>query len=77
MIGFIPFGFCVYPWMKQAGARRPGLVTAGAGAAVSLAIETLQIFLPTRDSGTNARTLMFAGGSSATTGRPAPTHSPC
>jgi hypothetical protein len=52
IIGFIPFGFFVYPSVVRSGARRPALIAVAAGTAVSLTIEILQAFLPTRDSGT-------------------------
>jgi VanZ family protein len=51
--GFIPLGlfFCAY--LSSAGhIKRPGLVTIILGFAVSLTIEVLQAYLPTRDSGT-------------------------
>jgi VanZ like family/Concanavalin A-like lectin/glucanases superfamily len=50
--GFIPLGFffCAYlTSLRQVG--RPALVTIVLGAAVSLTIEVLQAYLPTRDSG--------------------------
>jgi VanZ family protein len=53
IIGFVPLGFffCAYlspmPKIKQ-----PALVTTAIGFAVSLTIEILQSYLPTRDSGT-------------------------
>jgi VanZ family protein len=53
IIGFVPFGFffCAYlspiPKIKQ-----PALVTTAIGFAVSLTIEILESYLPTRDSGT-------------------------
>jgi hypothetical protein len=50
--GFIPLGFffCAYLTMARA-VRRPVLATVIFGAAVSLTIEALQAYLPTRDSG--------------------------
>jgi hypothetical protein len=50
--GFVPFGFffCAYLRLVRA-ASRPTLVTVILGFAVSLTIEILQAFLPTRDSG--------------------------
>ena len=54
-IGFIPFGFCFYPYPYLSLVRRyqrPALLTVILGFAVSLTIEVLQAFLPTRDSGT-------------------------
>jgi hypothetical protein len=50
--GFIPLGFffCAYLTMARQMSR-PVLVTIILGAAVSLTIEVLQAYLPTRDSG--------------------------
>lgn len=50
--GFIPLGFffCAYLTSERL-LRRPALVTVILGAAVSVTIEVLQAYLPTRDSG--------------------------
>lgn len=51
--GFVPLGFvcCAY-FVMATRISRPALVTVVVGAAVSLTIEVLQAYLPTRDSGT-------------------------
>jgi len=51
--GFVPFGLLVCAYFSLAGrVKRPALVTILLGFTLSLTIETLQSFLPTRDSGT-------------------------
>lgn len=52
IVGFIPFGFCFSAWFRIARIKRAALLTIILGAFVSLIIEVLQAFLPTRDSGT-------------------------
>jgi hypothetical protein len=53
IMGFVPFGFLICAYLSLAGQiKRPVLVTILLGFMVSLTIETLQAFLPTRDSGT-------------------------
>jgi glycopeptide antibiotics resistance protein len=52
VIGFIPLGFCFYPYFAALSVKRPARITVALGTAVSLTIEVLQGFLPTRDSGT-------------------------
>lgn len=51
--GFIPLGFffCAY-WSSVRAIRHPALATVALGLAVSLTIEVVQSYLPTRDSGT-------------------------
>jgi VanZ like family/Concanavalin A-like lectin/glucanases superfamily len=52
VIGFIPLGFFFYAYFSQ--FHKPGnstLLTIALGFALSLTIEVLQAFLPTRDSG--------------------------
>jgi glycopeptide antibiotics resistance protein len=49
--GFIPFGFFFALWFSLTpGIARPRLTAILLGFAISLVIETLQYFLPTRDS---------------------------
>jgi VanZ family protein len=51
--GFVPLGFCFYACFGTVlCVRRPALLTIVLAFLVSLAIEILQGFLPTRDSGT-------------------------
>jgi hypothetical protein len=52
VVGFLPFGFCFYPCLLLHKVRRPALATVILGTLVSLTIEILQAYLPTRDSGT-------------------------
>jgi hypothetical protein len=52
IVGFVPFGFCFYAYLATFQLKRPASVTVAVGATISLAIELLQAYLPTRDSGT-------------------------
>jgi VanZ family protein len=53
LAGFIPFGFCFAAYFSSIrGVRRPSATVVVLGFLTSLTIETLQIFLPTRCSGT-------------------------
>jgi VanZ like family/Concanavalin A-like lectin/glucanases superfamily len=53
IVGFVPLGFffCAY-WSSVRPIKRAGLATLVLGLAVSLTIEVLQSYLPTRSSGT-------------------------
>jgi VanZ family protein len=53
ILGFIPFGFAVYAWVRNRGKRKVAMpmgTTLLLGAGISLFIELLQAYLPTRDS---------------------------
>ena len=52
IVGFVPFGFCFCACLSAHKVRRAALVTVILGSLVSLTIEVLQAYLPTRDSGT-------------------------
>jgi glycopeptide antibiotics resistance protein len=51
IVGFVPLGFCFYPYLSARQGGRAILLTIAVGAIVSFTIEILQAFLPTRDSG--------------------------
>jgi VanZ family protein len=53
ILGFIPFGFAVYAWLRKNGERKSAaamIIAILLGAGISLFIELLQVYLPTRDS---------------------------
>jgi hypothetical protein len=52
IVGFVPFGFCFFACLSAHKVKRTALVTVILGCLVSLTIEVLQAYLPTRDSGT-------------------------
>lgn len=52
IVGFIPVGLCFFPYFSLVRHfRQAALITVLVGFLVSLTIEVLQAFLPTRDSG--------------------------
>ncbi len=53
ILGFIPFGFAVYAWTRNSGEQKSAstmIIAILLGAGISLFIELLQVYLPTRDS---------------------------
>jgi glycopeptide antibiotics resistance protein len=52
IVGFVPLGLCFKLYLSARGWNRAVLATLALGTSVSLTIELLQWFLPTRDSGT-------------------------
>ena len=52
IVGFIPLGFCFYAYASVLRIKRATLLTVFLGGVVSVTIEILQAYLPTRDSGT-------------------------
>ena len=53
VIGFVPFGFCFYTYLIKLRVKRATLATVILGTIVSVTIEVVQAYLPTRDSGTS------------------------
>ena len=54
VVGFLPVGFAFYAYLAGVrGIRRGVVITTLSGTLISLTIEVLQAFLPTRDSGTS------------------------
>jgi VanZ family protein len=51
IVGFIPLGFCLYAYFSTISLKRALLITVALGSVISLTIEILQAYLPTRDSG--------------------------
>jgi hypothetical protein len=51
IVGFLPLGFCFYAYAAVLQSKRATLVTVFLGGVVSVTIEILQAYLPTRDSG--------------------------
>jgi len=51
--GFVPLGLVLYAYFYVAGAKHAGWLALALGFALSLTIEVMQAFLPTRDSGWN------------------------
>ena len=53
IVGFVPLGFCLYPYLQAIRRfKRAMMFTVLLGTLVSLTIESVQYFLPTRESGT-------------------------
>jgi VanZ family protein len=52
IVGLVPFGFCFFAYLAtRFPSRRAAILTVVLGTTVSLTIEILQWYLPTRDSG--------------------------
>ncbi|HXP87622.1 MAG TPA: VanZ family protein [Bryobacteraceae bacterium] len=51
VVGFVPLGLCFSLYLTALRVKRAVFLTLAVGTSVSLAIELLQWFLPTRDSG--------------------------
>lgn len=51
IVGFIPIGVCFYPYLSIKKIKPAAALTVVLGAIISITIETVQAFLPTRDSG--------------------------
>jgi hypothetical protein len=52
VVGFLPFGFCFYACLSGHKVRSAAIATVILGTLTSVTIEVLQVYLPTRDSGT-------------------------
>jgi hypothetical protein len=52
IVGFIPFGFCFYACLSAHKVKQAAIATVILGTLTSVTIEVLQVYLPTRDSGT-------------------------
>ena len=53
IVGLVPLGFVFYAWFSEKATRRSAAwITTILGVMVSITIEILQAYLPTRDSGT-------------------------
>ncbi len=50
IFGFVPVGFFLCAYFAARGVGRPALTASAVGCAISLFIELVQVFLPTRDS---------------------------
>lgn len=53
ILGFIPFGFAMTAWSRKDGERKrrsTAIIVVCLGTAISLSIELLQVYLPTRNS---------------------------
>src|SRR6202035_3275640 len=52
ILGFVPFGFVFVAYLTlNRNVGHPAIMTVFCGAAISLAIEILQVYIPGRDSG--------------------------
>jgi hypothetical protein len=63
ILGFVPFGFTLCGYLMSSGRVRPAvIVTSVICGALSLLIETVQVYLPTRDSSMTDVITNFVGG---------------